>query len=111
IGHSAQDRMAALRGKRVGVVGLGREGVDLVLFLTRAGAQVTVSDQADAHALAPSLARLDGIDADYRLGGQSARDLLDCQELFVSPGVPREIPVVAAASDAGVPISSGTRLF
>src|SRR5262245_54961377 len=98
---AAQARLAALRGKRVGVVGLGREGLDLAVFLTRAGARVLVSDQAGPNALTGAMRQLDGRDVVYRLGGQDERDLLDRDEVFVSPGVPQEIPMLSAARQQG----------
>ena len=47
-----------LEGARVTVVGLGIEGIDLVRYLTRAGASVTVSDNRTAEALAAPLAAI-----------------------------------------------------
>lgn len=107
----ARRRLRAFKSRRVGVVGLGREGADLVRFLTRWGAEIVASDRAAAAALGPSLAALDGIPVTYRLGEQTGRDLQDCSEVFVSPGVPPESPVVADTAAAGIPISSATRLF
>lgn len=95
----------------VGVVGLGREGVDLVRFLARHGARVVVSDRAPADDLADAIEALDGIEVDYRLGSQEGGELLHCDRVFVSPGVPRETPVVAQAAAGGIPISSATALF
>lgn len=107
----ARTRLEALRGRRVGVVGLGREGGDLVRFLARWGADVVVSDAAAAEALGPALDALKGVPARYLLGNQRGSDLLDCTELFVSPGVPPTASVVAEPAAAGIPISSATRLF
>ncbi len=107
----ARERIALLRGRRVGVVGLGREGVDLVGFLCRCGAEVTVSDRAAPEALAEPLAALAGLPVRYTLGAQRADDLAHCSEIFVSPGVPRESSVVAQAATAGIRISSATSLF
>lgn len=108
---AGRNRLAALRGRRVGVVGLGREGVDLVRFLAQMGAHVTVSDYAEPEALAPAVSQLRGIEVELLLGAQRASDLDGCDEVFVSPGVPREVPVVGAAQARGIPISSSTALF
>ena len=45
--------------KRVTVVGLGVEGVDMVRFLSRHHAEVTVSDSKTPERLAEQLARLE----------------------------------------------------
>lgn len=109
--EAARARVAHFHGQRIGIVGLGREGVDLARFLAPQGAQLVVSDQAPQALLEHQLNRLLDLDVEYRLGNQQASDLLDCNEVFVSPGVPREVAVVAGARSAGIPISSATRLF
>lgn len=107
----ARERLASFRGRQVGVVGLGREGTDLVRFLARWAREIVVSDREGPESLADSIAALDGLPVRYILGRQSGSDLLDCDEIFVSPGVPPEQPVVAEAAAAGIPISSATRLL
>ena len=93
------------------MVGLGREGTDLVRFLASYGAQIVVSDRSSAEALGEALQSLSGVDVRYSLGHQTSADLIDCQEVFVSPGVPPESPVVAEPAARGIPISSATSLF
>lgn len=109
--QAALARLEGFRSRRIGVVGLGREGVDLVQFLSRWGAKVVVSDAADESSLGTSLESLDHLTVDFLLGNQQGVHLLDCDEVFVSPGVPRTAPVVAEATKAGIPISSATALF
>lgn len=108
---SRHERITALRGRRVGVVGLGREGIDLARFLAGHGARVTVSDQSSADALAATLRSLEGLDIRYVLGSQQGSDLVACDEIFVSPGVPPDSPVVAVPAAQAIPISSATSLF
>lgn len=108
---SRHERLRGVAGRRIGVVGLGREGADLARFLARFGANIVVSDAASQETLEPIVASLAGLPITYRLGRQEANNLLDCTELFVSPGVPRAVPVVAEAARAGIPLSSATRLF
>src|SRR5579871_4170693 len=109
--QKARARLAALSGRRCGVVGLGREGADLAAFISAHGGVVVVSDRASREELAPTLARLTHLPLELHLGEQRGTDLLDCDEIFVSPGAPRDLPVVAEPSAAGIPISSATRLF
>ncbi len=106
-----QERIASFLGRRVGIVGLGREGADLARFLSRHGAEVRVSDRADADSLRAARESLAGFDIRYSLGTQDGFALTDCEEIFVSPGVPPESPVVAMPAAHGVPISSATSLF
>ncbi len=55
-------------GKRVTVVGLGIEGVDLVRYLARQGAHVTVSDSRPADKLADRIADVAGLPVQFSLG-------------------------------------------
>ena len=93
------------------VVGLAREGEDLARFLVAEGADVLVTDAKPAEALAEPLARLDGLPIRYALGGHPTDDVLDADTLFVSPGVPPEVPLLAEARRRGITISTATRLF
>ena len=93
------------------IVGLAREGTALARFLAEHGAQVTVTDMKSAEALADGLAALEGLPIALALGGHPL-ELLDTADIvFVSPGVPLEIPLLVEARRRGVPLSSETRLF
>jgi UDP-N-acetylmuramoylalanine--D-glutamate ligase len=107
----ASDPIARFRNRRVGIVGLGREGTDLARCLHRWGAQVVVSDRASADALASARAHIADLPIEYFLGTQTGEELLDCDEIFVSPGVPPDASAVARPAAAGIPISSATALF
>lgn len=99
------------RGKKVTVVGLGIEGVDLVRYLAAQGAQVTGSDARTAEQLAHRLQELDGVPVRLSLGQNAIADTESADAVFVSQGVPLDIPALRAARESGVPISSMTRLF
>jgi UDP-N-acetylmuramoylalanine--D-glutamate ligase len=99
------------RGKNVTVVGLGIEGVDLVRYLAAQGAQVTVSDARPADRLGHRLRELDGIAVRLGLGENAVADTVSADVVFVSQGVPLDIPALEAARQKGVPLSSMTRLF
>ena len=62
------------RRKRVTVVGLGLEGIDLVRFLHSRGARITVSDAKPAEALAPRLEQIASIDVSNYKGRKHTRD-------------------------------------
>jgi UDP-N-acetylmuramoylalanine--D-glutamate ligase len=100
-----------LSGRRASVIGLAREGTDLARFLVGEGARVRVNDARTADALADRLAELEGLPIEYVLGGHPFEPTLEADLLFVSPGVPPEIPLLVEARTRGIPISSGTRLF
>ena len=107
----ARSRLEGLRAARIGVAGLGREGVDLVRFLAPWAEEIVVSDRSTAEQLSGAMATIDASNVRYVLGKQAGADLRDCDEIFVSPGIPATEPVVAEAVAAGARISSATRLF
>jgi UDP-N-acetylmuramoylalanine--D-glutamate ligase len=100
-----------LTGARCLVVGMAREGTALARFLAERGAAVTVTDARPASALAEARAALAGLSLSFELGGHPLSLMDDAQILFVSPGVPLEIPLLAEARRRGLPLSSETRLF
>lgn len=100
-----------LRGKRATVVGLGREGRDLAAYLAAEGADVLITDAHPAEALADQVAALPVRQFRFALGGHPLDECLDADVLFVSPGVPPEIPLLVEARRRGLPISSATALF
>lgn len=98
-------------GLRVGVVGLAREGVALTRYLASHGAHVVVSDRAEPSALLSSLEAIRDFEVTLDLGGHSVEPMARCDVVFVSPGVPRTIPVLAELQARGVRLSSETELF
>src|SRR5262245_44217484 len=76
-------------GRRVLVMGLGRfgGGIGVSRWLARQGAQVTVTDLAAREELAESIAALEGLPIEFRLGGHDASDLRRCDLLVVNPAV------------------------
>lgn len=100
-----------LTGKRVLIVGAEREGVALARMLAAEGAHVTLSDRRSAADLAESLAALANLPIATSLGDNRPEDALHNDLIFVSPGVPPTIPLLARARGHGIPISSQTALF
>ena len=93
-----------LAGRRVTVAGLGRfgGGVGLTRWLCSQGARVTVSDIADAEALADSVAALEGCQVQLHLGGHDKADFFLPDLLVVNPAIPEDFPLLASAKAAGV---------
>jgi UDP-N-acetylmuramoylalanine--D-glutamate ligase len=96
--------------KRVTIIGAAREGTALARFLCAQDAHVTLSDIRSEDALADHLASVKGLPAALVLGGHP-ESILQTDVVFVSPGVPLEIPILREAVRRGLPLSSETRLF
>lgn len=93
------------------ILGLGREGLSLARFLSGRGARVTVTDLATPEKLGNRLKELHGGAAHLVLGGHHPELVEEAEVVFVSPGVPEDNPVYAAARKAHLPIASMTTLF
>jgi len=105
------EQMSTFSGKRVSIIGLAREGTDLARVLAAEGATVLVNDARPREKLTDALAELDGLPVRYELGGHPLGPVLDADVVFVSPGVPPELPVLLEAQSRGIPLSSATQLF
>jgi UDP-N-acetylmuramoylalanine--D-glutamate ligase len=91
----------SVRGQRVLVVGAARSGVAAALLLSRRGAAVTLTDRRDDIADALVL-RQAGVALE--LGGHRAETFERADLVVTSPGVALELPEVARARAAGVPV-------
>ena len=97
--------------KRVTVVGLGIEGVDLVRYLAGQGALVTVSDSKPPEKLADSLREIADLPVRLSLGGNDPAVIADCDAVFVSQSVPLDLPPLQEARSRGLPLISMVGLF
>jgi UDP-N-acetylmuramoylalanine--D-glutamate ligase len=92
------------------VVGLGRSGVALARFLRNRGDTVAVCDSKSADRLSDQLARLPtGVET--VLGGYDETVLRGTDEVYASPGVPWDAPLLKAARLKGIPVGSEIDLF
>ncbi len=99
-------------GKRAVLIGLGtRTHVSLARYLVRRGAAVTISDAKQEERLREEIALLGDLPVRLSLGGHRAEDVLDADVIFVTPGAPRELPVLVEAQKRGIPISSEIELL
>lgn len=107
--------MDDFQNKRVTVLGLGRFGGQIAAarWLCRQGAQVLVTDQANAEQLHDSIKQLDGLPITYRLGANQQRvsDFTDTDCVITSPAVKPDSPFLQAARQQGVPITTEICLF
>jgi UDP-N-acetylmuramoylalanine--D-glutamate ligase len=99
------------RDKRVTVVGLGVEGVDVVRYLSRRGADITVSDSKPPEKLAGRMEEVAGLPVRFALGTNDEKDITEADALFVSQGVPLDLPPIQRAREKGVPLHSMLGLF
>ena len=100
-GRSPASRTLEVRGRRVAVVGAARSGVAAAEFLAGRGAHVTLSD------LRPALdeaERLQALGIALELGGHQVATFTGADLVVLSPGVPPELPFLAAARANGVPV-------
>ncbi len=81
-----------LCGKHVTVMGLGRfgGGIGVTRWIRQLGATVTVTDQADADALAESIDQLADLDVEFQLGSHDVSLLAKTDLLIVSPAVNKD---------------------
>jgi UDP-N-acetylmuramoylalanine--D-glutamate ligase len=102
-----------LEGKRVLVMGLGTRqgGVGVARYLVERGADVTVTDMADADALRGSISALDGLPIRYRLGEHRLDDFEQADLIVRNPGVPVDSPWLQRARELGIPVEMEMSLF
>jgi UDP-N-acetylmuramoylalanine--D-glutamate ligase len=102
-----------VKSKRVTVFGLGRFGGGIAVsrWLVEQGAHVRVVDKEPAEKLAESVQKLHGLPIEFRLGDLKPEDLTSSDLVVASPAVPPHNPLLVAAKEAGVPITTEIRLF
>jgi len=99
-----------LAGKQVVVVGLARSGIAAAEFLLRRGARVVATDRRPAADLAKEALMLQQGGARLELGAHSPGTFTTADMVVVSPGVPWDLPELAAARAAGVPVMAELEL-
>jgi UDP-N-acetylmuramoylalanine--D-glutamate ligase len=106
-----------LVGKRVTVVGLGIEGVDIARYAAEHGAaSVTALDSRPPEALAGSIEQLRGLAISYQTGSTTADPVqadavAQSDILFVSQSIALDDLAVVTAVERAIPVSSMTRAF
>jgi UDP-N-acetylmuramoylalanine--D-glutamate ligase len=98
-------------GKRVIVVGAARQGVALARYLVHHGAQVVVNDRLSTDQLRPAQEALAGEQIEWITGGHPASMLEHADTVFISGGVPFDLPIVREAYTRGIGISNDSQLF
>ena len=91
--------------RRVAILGFARSGRALAEALLARGVEVSVGDTRTAGELGPT-AELAGRGVRFFLGGAGEELLAGAEWLAISPGVPLDSPLVAAARSRGIPVYS-----
>ena len=95
-------------------MGLGRfgGGADVVRFMAKQGACVTVTDRASQDALTDSLDQLSDVAGiTYHLGDHAWADFEQADLIVVNPAVPPEMPFLKRARDLGIAMTTQINLF
>jgi UDP-N-acetylmuramoylalanine--D-glutamate ligase len=93
------------------ILGLARQGKALARHLRGRGAEVVVSDIKPAEALAAEREELAPLGVQFALGGHPLSLLEGAEALFLSGGVPTDLPIVQGALERGLPVENEAQLF
>jgi len=97
------NRKLDLRDKKVSIVGLGRSAVGAACLLLREGAVPFVTDMGEG--VPECVTTLEKLGVVYEYGGHTDRALgEDTDLLVVSPGVPKNAPLLQQARERGIPV-------
>ena len=100
------------RDRSVAVVGLGVSNMAVVRWLAARGARLTGFDQKSEEALGPAAEELRRLGARLVLGPDYLERLdADWDAVFLTPGVPKDLPVLQRLRDRGVALPSEIGLF
>jgi UDP-N-acetylmuramoylalanine--D-glutamate ligase len=101
------------QNKKVAIVGYGVNNAELVPFLEKRGAKITICDKKESllEDIERSRNTNSPIDAELRLGADYLKNLTDYDVIFRTPGLPYLTPEIQEAKKAGVIITSQTQLF
>ena len=109
--HAQKEGKLNLRGRRLLIVGLAREGTALARYLSKRGADVVATDLKPPQSFGDTLTPLIEAGVELILGEHPTSLLDGCEVAFVSPGVPFDAPFLDEARAQGVPLSTESRLF
>lgn len=103
--------MASWAGRRVLVIGAGRQGMALAAYLARHGAEVVLNDRRPLEALAVARERLAAWPIRWVTGGHPLEALEGVDLVCPSGGVPLTLPLIQEAVRRGIPLSNEAQIF
>jgi len=98
-------------GRKVLIVGAGRQGTALTRYLTRHGAEVVLNDRRPLSALTAAREHLADLPVRWVTGGHPPEALEGVDLVCLSGGVPPELPLVQEAVRRGIPLSNEAQIF
>ncbi len=99
------------KGRRVVIIGAGRQGIATAAYLAAHRARVTLTDTRHAEQLQAARQQLSALDLEWRLGGHPTEMLDGADLLILSGGVPSELPLVKDALARGISVSNDSQIF
>jgi UDP-N-acetylmuramoylalanine--D-glutamate ligase len=93
------------------IIGAARQGQALARYLVQHRAHVVLNDQHSADQLDSARQALSGYPITWALGGHPVHLLDGIDTVFISGGVPLELPILQEARSRGIPFSNDTQLF
>jgi UDP-N-acetylmuramoylalanine--D-glutamate ligase len=99
-------RVDRVINRPIGIIGMARSGLAAAKLLKRLGGRPFVSDLKPVSELEREMTELTDAGIPFEAGGHTDRLLEDSEFLIVSPGVPRETPILVEAQERGIPILS-----
>ncbi len=103
--------MASWHGRRVLIIGAGRQGTALAAYLARHGAEVVLNDRRPLEALTFARERLAGMPIRWLTGGHPLEALEGVDLVCPSGGVPLTLPLIQEAVRRGIPLSNEAQIF
>ncbi|HEY57471.1 MAG TPA: UDP-N-acetylmuramoyl-L-alanine--D-glutamate ligase [Anaerolineae bacterium] len=103
--------MTSWHGRRVLVIGAGRQGTALAAYLARHGAEVVLNDRRPQEALAAARERLADWPIHWVVGGHPLEALEGVDLVCPSGGVPLTLPLIQEAVRRGVLLSNEAQIF
>lgn len=98
-------------GKKIAIVGFGKEGQAVAEYVLREGGDVTICDEREAKQLGLTYELWQARNVHWRLGPSYLSDLTGFSIIIRSPGVlPNQTPLVGAAKTGAI-ITTATKIF
>jgi UDP-N-acetylmuramoylalanine--D-glutamate ligase len=103
--------MSDWSGKKVLILGAGRQGIALARYLTRHGANVVLNDKRMDSELREAKEALKETPVVWETGWHPISLLEGTDTVCVSGGIPLSLPIVREARRRGIPLSNDTQIF
>lgn len=98
-------------GRRILIIGAGRQGIALASYLAAHDAKVIINDAKSAEELGDSQERLKDFSIEWALGGHPLSLLDDVDLVCPSGGVSLQIPLLVESQSRGIPLSNDSQIF